>query len=76
MSKIVFIEPKAPNLYISSQFMLPRLGLYILGAMAKHRDWDVEIIKNPPGTHLSINVKVEFICIFLFTPKYLKFRLL
>lgn len=44
MSKIVFIEPKAPNLHIFSKFMLPRLGLYILGTLAKQRGWDVEIV--------------------------------
>ncbi len=44
MSKIIFIEPKAPNLHIFSKFMLPRLGLYILGTLAKQRDWDVEIV--------------------------------
>jgi radical SAM superfamily enzyme YgiQ (UPF0313 family) len=44
MSKIVFIEPKAPNLHIYSQFVMPRLGSYILGALMKQRGWDVEII--------------------------------
>ncbi len=44
MSKITFIEPKAPNLHIFSKFMLPRLGIYILGTLAKQRGWDVEII--------------------------------
>jgi len=44
VSKIIFIEPKAPNLHIFSKFKLPRLGLYILGTLAKQRGWDVEII--------------------------------
>jgi len=44
MSKIIFIEPKAPNLHIFSKFMLPRLGLYILGTLAMQRGWDVEIV--------------------------------
>lgn len=44
MSKIVFIEPKAANLHIYSQFQLPRLGLFILGTLMKNRGWDVEII--------------------------------
>ncbi|MFO7981592.1 MAG: radical SAM protein [Candidatus Aminicenantes bacterium] len=44
MSKIVFIEPKAPNLHIYSQFELPRLGIYILGALMKKRGWDVDMI--------------------------------
>jgi radical SAM superfamily enzyme YgiQ (UPF0313 family) len=44
MSKIIFIEPKAPNLHIFSKFKLPRLGLYILGTLAKQRGWDVEIV--------------------------------
>jgi len=44
MPKIVFIEPKAPNLHIYSQFTLPRLGSYILGALMKKRGWEVEIV--------------------------------
>jgi len=43
MSKIVFIEPKAPNLHIFSRFPLPRLGTIILGTMMKSRGWEVEI---------------------------------
>lgn len=43
MSKIVFIEPKAPNLHIFSRFPLPRLGSIILGTMMKQRGWEVEI---------------------------------
>ncbi len=43
MSKIVFIEPKAPNLHIFSRFPLPRLGIIILGTMMKERGWEVEI---------------------------------
>ncbi len=44
MSKIVFIEPKAPNLHIYTQFALPRLGSYILGTLMKKRGWAVDII--------------------------------
>jgi radical SAM superfamily enzyme YgiQ (UPF0313 family) len=44
MSKIIFIEPKAPNLHIYSQFKLPRLGIYILGALMKKRGWEVDMI--------------------------------
>jgi len=44
MSKILFIEPKAPNLHIFSQFTLPRLGSFILGTMMKNREWEVDII--------------------------------
>lgn len=43
MPKIVFIEPRAPNLHIFSQFPLPRLGVLILGTMMKRRGWDVEV---------------------------------
>jgi anaerobic magnesium-protoporphyrin IX monomethyl ester cyclase len=43
MGKIVFIEPKAPNLHIFSRFPLPRLGPIILGTMMKGRGWEVEI---------------------------------
>ncbi|MBN2200244.1 MAG: B12-binding domain-containing radical SAM protein [Candidatus Aminicenantes bacterium] len=43
MPKIVFIEPRAPNLHIFSQFPLPRLGTLLLGTMMKERGWDVEV---------------------------------
>ena len=44
MPKIVFIEPKSPNLHIFSQYPLPRLGIFILGAIAKRKGWDAEVI--------------------------------
>ncbi|MBN2246905.1 MAG: radical SAM protein [Candidatus Aminicenantes bacterium] len=44
MNKIIFIEPKSPNLHIFSQFPLPRLGSYILGGMMRKRGWKVVII--------------------------------
>ena len=44
MNKIVFIEPKSPNLHIFSQYPLPRLGIFILGAIAKEKGWNVEVI--------------------------------
>jgi len=44
MRKIIFIEPKAPNLHIYSQFKLPRLGLYILSALMKKRGWEADVI--------------------------------
>jgi radical SAM superfamily enzyme YgiQ (UPF0313 family) len=43
MSRIVFIEPKAPNLHIFSRYPLPRLGTILLGTMMKQRGWEVEI---------------------------------
>ena len=43
MKKIVFIEPKAPNLHIFSHFPLPRLGTILLGTLMKNRGLDVEI---------------------------------
>jgi len=44
MRKIIFIEPKSPNLHVFSQFPLPRLGVFILGAIVKEKGWDVEVI--------------------------------
>lgn len=44
MPKMVFIEPKAPNLHIFSRFYTPRLGSFILGALMKQRGWDVEVV--------------------------------
>lgn len=43
MRKMVFVEPKPPNLHIFSKFKSPRLGLFILGSMMKKRGWDVEV---------------------------------
>ena len=43
MPRIVFIEPRSPNLHIFSIFKLPRLGFFILGKMMETRGWDVEI---------------------------------
>jgi radical SAM superfamily enzyme YgiQ (UPF0313 family) len=43
MPMIVFVEPQAPNLHIFSQYFLPRLGPLLLGAMMKHRGWQVEV---------------------------------
>jgi radical SAM superfamily enzyme YgiQ (UPF0313 family) len=43
VSRIVFIEPKAPNLHIFSQYPIPRLGVFILGALMKRRGWDAEV---------------------------------
>jgi len=42
--KIVFIEPKSPNLHIFSKFVIPRLGTLILGTIMKQLDWDVQVI--------------------------------
>ncbi len=44
MPKIILIEPKAPNLHIYSRFKLPRLGLLIIGALMKERNWQVDWI--------------------------------
>jgi radical SAM superfamily enzyme YgiQ (UPF0313 family) len=44
MRKIVFIEPKSPNLHIFSKFPLPRLGVFILGAIVKEKGWNAEVI--------------------------------
>lgn len=43
MAKMIFIEPKSPNLHIFSIFKLPRLGIFILGNMMKARGWEVEV---------------------------------
>jgi radical SAM superfamily enzyme YgiQ (UPF0313 family) len=43
MARIVFIEPRAPNLHIFSQFPLPRLGVLLLGTMMQKRGWEVEV---------------------------------
>lgn len=42
--KIIFIEPKSPNLHIYSKFVIPRLGSLILGTIMKQMDWEVQVI--------------------------------
>lgn len=42
--KIVFIEPKSPNLHIYSRFVIPRLGSLILGTIMKQLGWNVQVI--------------------------------
>ena len=44
MPKIIFIEPKAPNLHIYSQFYTPRLGIFILAELMRRRGWEAKII--------------------------------
>jgi radical SAM superfamily enzyme YgiQ (UPF0313 family) len=44
MRKIIFIEPKSSNLHVFSQFPLPRLGIFILGAIVKEKGWEAEVI--------------------------------
>ncbi len=42
--RIIFIEPKSPNLHIYSKFVIPRLGILILGTIMKQMNWDVHVI--------------------------------
>jgi len=42
--KIVFIEPRAPNLHIFSRFYSPRLGIFVLGALARQQGWEADIV--------------------------------
>ena len=51
--KIVFIEPKSPNLHIFSTFVIPRLGTLILGTIMKKMGWDVQVI-------LEENEEIDF----------------
>jgi radical SAM superfamily enzyme YgiQ (UPF0313 family) len=51
--KIIFIEPKSPNLHIFSTFVIPRLGTLILGTIMKKRGWQVEVI-------LEENEEIDF----------------
>jgi radical SAM superfamily enzyme YgiQ (UPF0313 family) len=44
MPRIVFIEPQSPNLHIFSQFPLPRLGVFLLGTLAKEKGWTAEVL--------------------------------
>ncbi len=43
MKKIVFIEPKAPNLHIFSGMPMPRLGTIMLGTLARDLGWDASV---------------------------------
>ncbi|HDP99578.1 MAG TPA: radical SAM protein [bacterium] len=51
--KIIFIEPKAPNLHIFSVFVIPRLGTLILGTIMQKLGWEVEVI-------LEENEEIDF----------------
>lgn len=42
--KIVFIEPKSPNLHIFSKFVIPRLGTLILATIMKNLGWEARVI--------------------------------
>lgn len=43
MPRMIFIEPKAPNLHIFTQFQLPRLGNYILATLLRNKGWEVDV---------------------------------
>lgn len=44
MPKLLFIEPKPPNLHIFSNYPIPRLGNIMLATKARQRDWNAEVI--------------------------------
>ncbi len=44
MRRIVFVEPKSPNLHIFSRFALPRLGSIILATMMRERGWEASVV--------------------------------
>ncbi|HEX9971187.1 MAG TPA: radical SAM protein, partial [bacterium] len=54
--KIVFIEPKSPNLHIFSKFVIPRLGTLILATIMKKLGWDARVI-------IEENEELDFECI-------------
>jgi len=69
MKKIVFIEPKAPNLHIFSQFPLPRLGTILLGTLMKRLGWDVEIfVEEMRKIDYEIIEDADFVGISTITP--------
>ncbi|MCU0644197.1 MAG: B12-binding domain-containing radical SAM protein [bacterium] len=54
--KIVFIEPKSPNLHIFSKFVIPRLGTLILATIMKKLGWEARVI-------IEENEELDFECI-------------
>ena len=44
MKNILLIEPKAPDFNIYSMYKLPRMGLVLIGTMAKRAGYNVKII--------------------------------
>lgn len=54
--KIVFIEPKSPNLHIFSKFVIPRLGTLILATIMKNLGWEARVI-------IEENEELDFECI-------------
>ncbi|RJP66978.1 MAG: radical SAM protein [Candidatus Abyssobacteria bacterium SURF_17] len=43
MSKIIFVEPKAPGFHIFSKWLLPRLGTFMLGTILRDLGHEVKI---------------------------------
>jgi anaerobic magnesium-protoporphyrin IX monomethyl ester cyclase len=69
MRKIIFIEPKTPNIHIFSQYPLPRLGLFILAAILKEKGWDAEVIIEETHTIDFEKIKkVDMVGISTITP--------
>ncbi len=69
MQKMIFIEPKAPNFHIFSQFQIPRLGSFILGALMKQRGWEVEIVLEETETiHFEKIISADIVAISTITP--------
>jgi radical SAM superfamily enzyme YgiQ (UPF0313 family) len=68
MPKIVFIEPRAPNLHIFSQFPLPRLGCLLLATMMRRRGWDVEVfVEELRAIHYGIVAAADIVAISTIT---------
>ncbi|MDI6785186.1 MAG: radical SAM protein [bacterium] len=43
MQKIILIEPKPPDYHVFAKFPMPRLGLPVIGTMAKNKGYEVRI---------------------------------
>ncbi|MBW1870828.1 MAG: B12-binding domain-containing radical SAM protein [Deltaproteobacteria bacterium] len=62
--KIVMVEPKAPGKHIFSRFLLPRLGLPILGTLAANRGIDVSIyVEEFCAVDFNKIVEADLLCI-------------
>lgn len=69
MQKIVFIEPKNPNIHIFTKFKIPRLGSLILASLMKQKGWQAEVfIEDYSDLDWSTISRADIVAISTITP--------
>ena len=68
IKKIVMIEPRSPGKHIFSRYPLPRLGLPILGTIAKRLGYEVSIIiEELTPIDLKLVLEADLLCLSTIT---------